>query len=83
MAKDIEQELDAILTHHKARVTQARSEALDRTATGEGFAQGAALCLTAVVTPALQQMAEALHQRGVAARVHTNEGETRIDMPVT
>ena len=83
MAKDIEQELDAIFTHHQTRVTQARSEALERTATTEGFAQGAALCLSSVVTPALQQMAAALHSRGVAAKVHSDERETRIDVPVS
>jgi hypothetical protein len=32
MAKDIEQELDAIFAHHKARVEQARNEAAGKPA---------------------------------------------------
>lgn len=83
MAKDIEQELDAILAHHKARVAQARNEAAGKTAAEENFSQAAAVCLASVVTPALQQMAQALNERGVAARVPTEEGTARIDVPVS
>jgi hypothetical protein len=83
MARDIEQELDAIFAHHKARVTQARSDALDKSATRENFVQEATLCVAGVITPALQRMAEALHARGVAAKVVADAGETRIDIPVS
>jgi len=83
MAKDIEQELDAIFAHHKARVAQARNEAAGNTAAGENFSQAATVCLASVITPALQQMAQALNERGVAARVPTDGSDTRIDIPVS
>lgn len=83
MAKDIELELDAIFAHHKARVAQARDETADKPAAEENFARAAAACLAGVITPALQQMAQALNQRGVAARVVSDEGSTRIDIPVS
>ena len=83
MAKDIEQELDAIFTHHKARVVQARNDAAGKTAAEENFGQAAAVCLASVITPALQQMAQALNQRGVAARVPTDASDVRIDIPVS
>ncbi|HVP34062.1 MAG TPA: hypothetical protein VMT09_10505 [Steroidobacteraceae bacterium] len=83
MAKDIEQELDAIFAHHNTRVAQARSETAGKTAAEASFNQAAAECLAGVILPALQQMAEALNQRGVAARVPTEAGEARIDIPVS
>ena len=83
MAKDIEQELDAIFAHHKARVAQARTEASGRTAAQEDFSQAAIACLTGVIAPALREMAQALNHRGVAARVPTGEGDARIDIPVS
>jgi hypothetical protein len=83
MSKDIEQELDAILAHHKTRVTEARGEAASKSASEENFLQAAKVCLTNVVLPALQQMAHALNQRGVAARVPTDAGDVRIDIPVS
>ncbi len=83
MSKDIEQELDAIFAHHKARVAQARNETAGKTAAEENFAQAAASCLATVITPALQQMAQALNERGVAARVVTEGGDARIDIPVS
>jgi sirohydrochlorin ferrochelatase len=83
MAKDIEQELDAIFTHHKARVAQARNDATGKTAAEENFSQAATVCLASVITPALQQMAQALNQRGVAARVPTDGSDARIDIPVS
>jgi hypothetical protein len=83
MAKDIEQELDAILAPHKARVAQARNEVADKTAAEENFNQAATVCLERVITPALQQMAQALNARGVAARVPTEAGAARIDIPVS
>lgn len=83
MAKDIEQELDAIFAHHNARVAQARNETAGKTAAGENFTQAAATCLATVITPALQQMAQALNARGVAARVLTEAGDARIDIPVS
>ena len=83
MARDIEQELDAILAPHKARVTQARNEAVEKTAAEENFSQAATACLSRVITPTLQQMAQALNERGVAARVPTDGGATRIDIPVS
>lgn len=83
MAKDIEQELDAILAHHKARVEQARNDAAGKTGAEEDFSQAATVCLASVITPALQQMAQALNARGVAARVLTDGSEARIDVPVS
>lgn len=83
MAKDIEQELDAILAHHKARVAEARHEAAGKNAVEESFNQAAAACLDNVIAPALQQMARALNERGVAARVPTDGRDTRIDIPVS
>ncbi len=83
MAKDIEQELDAIFARHKARAVQARSEATGKTAAEENFSQAATVCLASVITPALQQMAQALNERGVAARVPTDESDPRIDIPVS
>jgi hypothetical protein len=83
MSKDIEQELDAIFAHHNARVAQARSETAGKTAAGEDFALAAATCLSTVITPALQQMAQALNGRGVAARVVSEGGDARIDVPVS
>jgi len=83
MAKDIVQELDAIFAHHKARVAQARNEAAGKTADEENFSQAATVCLASVITPALQQMARALNERGVAARVPTDGVDARIDIPVS
>jgi hypothetical protein len=83
MAKDIEQELDAIFAHHRARVAQARNEAAGKSAAAEDFGQSAAACLAGVIAPALQRMAEALNERGVAARVVHDAGEARIDIPVS
>lgn len=83
MARDIEAELDAILAPHKARVVQVRSEAATRTADEETFSRAASDCLTRVITPALQQLAQALNERGVAARVPSDAGEARIDIPVS
>jgi len=81
MSKDIEQELDAIFAHHNARVAQARSETADKAA-DEDYALAAASCLANVIAPALQQMAQALNARGVAARVLTDGKDARIDIPV-
>jgi hypothetical protein len=83
MTKDIEQELDAIFAHHQARVAQARNETAGKPAAEESFTQAAAVCLATVITPALQHMAQALNGRGVAARVLTEGGEARIDVPVS
>ncbi|HXY95879.1 MAG TPA: hypothetical protein VEH00_02815 [Steroidobacteraceae bacterium] len=83
MTKDIEQELDTIFAHHNARVAQARNETAGKAATGEDFTLAAASCLATLITPALQQMAQALNGRGVAARVVSEAGETRIDIPVS
>jgi hypothetical protein len=83
MAKDIEQELDAIFAHHKARVAQVRSTTAGQTAGVEDFEAGAADCLTNVVAPALRQMAHALNERGVAARVPSDAPSPRIDIPVS
>src|SRR5215469_376555 len=83
MTKDIEHELDAIFAHHNARVAQARSETAGKTAAGESFPQAAAACMADVIIPALQQMADALRARGVAARVHSDGTDARIDIPVS
>jgi hypothetical protein len=83
MPKDIERELDAIFAHHKARVTQARSEAAGRSAADESFAQAAAVCVATVITPAFEQMARALNERGVAARVASDGSDARLDIPVS
>jgi len=83
MSKDIEQELDAIFAHHNARVAQARNETAGKTAAEGDFTAAAAGCLATLITPALQQMAQALNGRGVAARVVTEVGEARIDIPVS
>src|SRR5438309_1927813 len=83
MAKDIEQQLDAIFAHHKARVEQARNEAAGKTVTEEDFTQAATACLASVIAPALRQMAQALNERGVAARVLTDGGDARIDISVS
>ena len=82
MARDIEQELDANFARHKARVAQARNEAAGRSAAGENFGESAAACLAGTIAPALQRMAEALNERGVAARAVHDAGEARIDIPV-
>jgi hypothetical protein len=83
MAKDIDEELDAIFAQHNARVAQARNEAAGKGASEERFNQAATLCLESVITPALQQMAQALNARGVAARVVTTESDARLDVPVS
>jgi hypothetical protein len=83
MAKDIEQELDAILAPHQGRVAEARNEAAGKTAAEELFNKAAADCLAAVIAPALQQMAQALNERGVAARALTEASAVRIDIPVS
>ena len=83
MPKDIEQELDAIFAHHKARVTQARTESAGKSAAEESFAQASAACVANVITPALEQMARALNDRGVAARIASDGGDTRLDIPVS
>jgi hypothetical protein len=83
MAKDIGQELDAILAHHKVRVAQARNEAVGKNAGEENFSNAATQCLAGVIAPALQQMAQALNERGVAARVPTDRSDARIDIPVS
>src|SRR5258708_30334439 len=83
MAKDIEQELDAIFAHHKARVAQTRAEAAGKSAAEENFSKAATVCLASVITPALQQMAQALNERGVAARVPTDGSDARIDIPAS
>ncbi len=83
MAKDIEQELDAIFAHHKAQVAQARKEAAGKGPDADNFNKDAADCLDTVITPALQQMARALNERGVAARVPRDGNDVRIDIPVS
>jgi hypothetical protein len=83
MAKDIEQELDAIFVPHKARMALARNEVAGKTAAADDFAQAATVCLARVITPALQQMARALNERGVAARVPADASDVRIDVPVS
>ena len=83
MAKDIDQELDAIFSHHNARVAQARSESAGKAAAEGDFDQAAAVCLTNVIAPALEQMAQSLKDRGVAAKVLTDAQGTRIDIPVS
>lgn len=83
MGKDIEQDLDAIFAHHNARVARARNEAAVKTATEDDFQQGAIVCLAGVIAPAFQHMAQALNQRGVAARVLAEGCEARIDIPVS
>jgi hypothetical protein len=82
MANDIEQELDAIFAHHNARLAQARSAATGKTAAEENFTEAAAVCMSSVIAPALQQMAQSLNARGVAARVVDEAGAVRIDIPV-
>jgi hypothetical protein len=83
MAKDIEQELDAIFAHHKARVAQARTESAGKSAAEESFGQASAACVANVITPALEQMARALNDRGVAARIASDGSDTRLDIPVS
>jgi hypothetical protein len=83
VVKDIEQELDAILAHHKAQAAQARKEAAGKGTGEDNFNKDAADCLDTVITPALQQMARALNERGVAARVPTDGSDVRIDIPVS
>jgi hypothetical protein len=79
----MEQELDAIFAHHNARVARARNEAAGKTAAEDDFQQAAMVCLANVITPVLQHMAQALNQRGVAARVPAEGSEARIDIPVS
>jgi len=83
VAEDIEKELDTIFAHHNARVTQARNEAAGKTAAADDFQRAAGACLAGVITPVFQHMAQALNQRGVAARVPAGESEARIDIPVS
>ena len=83
MSKDIEQELDAIFAHHQARVAQARGEAAGKSAAEESFALAAAACVANVITPALEQLARALNDRGVAARIASDGSDTRLDIPVS
>jgi len=83
MAKDIEQELDAIFAHHKARVAQARTESAGKSAAEESFGQASAACVANVITPVLEQMARALNDRGVAARIASDGSDTRLDIPVS
>ena len=83
MAKDIEGELDAIFAHHKARVALARNDSAGKIAADEEFTQAAGSCFAAVIIPALRQMAQALHERGVAAKVSTDGSDARIDIPVS
>jgi len=81
MTKDIEQELDAIFSRHSARVAEARSGAAGKSAAADDFAQAASVCVADVIIPALQHMARALNDRGVAARVPADD--VRIDIPVS
>ena len=83
MAKDIGQELDAILARYKTRVEQARHETAGEAAAEEDFSKAAAVCMESVIAPALQQMARALNERGVAARALTDGPHARIDIPVS
>jgi hypothetical protein len=83
MPKDMEQELDAIFSHHNARVAQARNELAGKGAAEENFSQAAAACLADVIAPAFEQMAQALRERGVAAKVLSDASGTRIDIPVS
>jgi hypothetical protein len=83
MAKDIDQELDAIFAHHNARVAQARSDAAGSTAAADNFSEAAAACMAGVIAPALEHMAKALRDRGVAARVVRDGKDARIDVPVS
>jgi hypothetical protein len=83
MPKDIERELDAIFSHHDARVAHARRESAGKSTAQEQFALAATACLASVIAPALEEMAASLRQRGVAARVLTEEGGVRIDIPVS
>lgn len=83
MTKDIEQELDAIFAHHKARVAQARNDGAGKTVADEDFTQAVAACLATVIAPALEEMAHALKARGVAAKVLSDGAGTRIDIPVS
>lgn len=83
MTKDIEQELDAIFAHHKARVAQARNDGAGKTVADEDFTQAVAACLATVIAPALEEMAHALKARGVAAKVLSDDAGTRIDIPVS
>lgn len=83
MTKDIEQELDDILAHHRTRVAHARTEAAGRNAAGEDFNRAVAACLADVITPALKAMAHALNERGVAARVPAGADTVQIDIPVS
>ena len=83
MGKDIEEELDAIFARHSARVARARNEAAGKASAAEEFTQAAAVCVASVIMPALQQMARALNERGVAARVPSDESDVRIDIPVS
>jgi len=83
MPKDIGEELDAIFAHHKNRVGEARSETVGKSAAEEQFARASAVCLAEVIAPTLRQMAHALNERGVAARVFSDGTEARIDIPVS
>lgn len=83
MGKDIEEELDTIFARHSARVARARNEAASKASAAEEFTQAAAVCVASVIAPALQQMARALNERGVAARVPSDGSDVRIDIPVS
>ncbi len=83
MTKEVEEELDAILARHNARVAEARTEAAGKTAAQDTFTRGATSCLENVIAPALQQMAEALKARGVAARLAIEASTVRLDIPVS
>jgi len=83
VSKDIEQELDVILARHQARVTQSRSETAEKSAAANDFAQAAAVCLASTIRPVLEEMAQALNARGVAARVPADGTDVRIDIPVS
>ncbi|MBS0578113.1 MAG: hypothetical protein JSR36_02500 [Proteobacteria bacterium] len=83
MAKDIEQELDAIFAHHKARVAAARSDSAGNAAVAEDFSPAATACMAGVIAPALEHMAHALRERGVAAKVVSGGNDVRIDVPVS
>jgi hypothetical protein len=64
-------------------VAQARRETAGKGTAEEQFALAAVACLAGVITPAFEQMAASLRQRGVAARVLTEDAGLRIDIPVS
>jgi hypothetical protein len=85
MAKDIEQQLDAIFAQHKARVAQARNEAAGKTAAEDNFSQAATVC--GLISPSADTRAlvtaSAVTRTSEPGQIAKLGGSTLNEIPLT